>query len=76
MGVVYESACNGCPECIGCRLMNQTYPVFTCDICGKPKDLDEMYSVKGEIFCEDCLPDYCTEDLTTIKEDIEHGKFV
>lgn len=55
-----ENQCVGCPKnmgCLGSSCPNRNVEVVYCDICGCVIYGNDIYDVKGQDVCEDCLKD-------------------
>ena len=54
-----EDQCCDCAvpsyPCIGSRCPNRNVKVYYCDKCGEEIDIDAVYEVDDEHFCEECL---------------------
>ncbi len=72
MGYKLEDACNGCAECVQCRLAGATYKAFYCDSCGEEYDSDELRQYESEDICRECFLEMMDEQwkgLPRVKED-------
>lgn len=72
MGYNLEEACNGCDECVHCRLAGETYKVFHCDVCGTDTDVSKLREYEGVDICFECFLGLMEEEwdkLPQVKED-------